>query len=368
MKLIARFIALLIAAILVIALPLSLLLFDTGRVLFNPLVVTNVITEFVTQSDLIPVGMASLAEQRTQEQTAPEDGGPNIMAWLRFLSVNDWSAIRWELLPDELLVEWVQATVDGVYTWLDNDTRLPEIVWDLQPFIDRVDSNHGAKAIAIIIDALPPCSEEQVAAIIASMVTTGETPMPEVLCRLPSPWFKEQINIFSLGLNQLAADLPGTFSLTNSLNRAQNSNSQGFEKVKSIGLLARSMTRMAALIPLVLLVLILIFAVRSLKTLGRWWGYSLTLGGLLAFILAQVYRPFVTTALVTGPLNKVPAQIQEDVLAGIMQLVHSIFSPLQKQAVIVLVLGLLLIIVGAVVKEKSGLLAPVPPAETDAGS
>jgi len=335
MKGIARFIAFLIAVILIIALPISLLIFDTGRVFFNPPLIKNVVIELVTESDLVPMGLAWYADQRAQGRDASNDtaGGEielDIIELLSFFDVSDWSLVRSELLPDEMLVEWASVAVDESYQWIDSDAPVPEITLDLQPFIDRVDSEHGVKAIAIILNTLPPCTDLQL----------------NNLCRFPSPWFSDQVNYFAQSLDLVVSNIPETFSLTDALDRIIDNGGVAL--------------RITALIPVALLLLILILAVRSLKTLGNWWGYPLALGSLLTLVLSQGYRQVATAVLSVGLFDKIPLQIRADVVVGIMRMASAIFSLLQTQAVALLLLGLALIIIGAVVKEKSTMTLDQP--------
>ena len=164
----ARFLSVALAVLLALLVPLSVLVWDIYRTVFNPPLMKTVLTDIVTNSDLIPVALEWYAnvraELRAETTTAiPWVDEPDIIELLAILDVDDWRSERYEVLPNEILTPWVHLTVDGTYAWIDSADRNPQIVWPMQPLKDRVNSEHGHNAIQIVYDALEPCVEEQIA-------------------------------------------------------------------------------------------------------------------------------------------------------------------------------------------------------------
>lgn len=358
MKILGKTIAILILLILLIALPLSILAYDVGRVVFDQVLVKGIVTDVVTESDLIPAALKWFSERRAEqrygagEAIAWEDE-PDIVDLLSLVSIDSWREIRWEALPNEILAEWVSIAVDGTYEWIDSDERVPDVSWDLRSFKERVNSEHGEKSVQIVFDSLPPCTEEEVADFKSRLAAAP--PGTEVLynlCRFPEPWFDDQVSDYHDSLILVVENIPDTFALTQELARIEDTQGIGPELIKGQLLLIRLLMRMAPLVPVVLLLLILLFAVRSLQELGRWWGIPIVLGGALLLILSLVYRATLIGVLTIGPLSEVPPLVREEAISAIMVLVAEILRPLMAQSIVILVLGLILMIVGATVRPK----------------
>ena len=359
MKILLRFVAIILALILVISLPLVILAFDVGRVIFNPPLVKQVITEIVTESDLVPAALDWYSETRAKERYAGGEAEawveePDIVSLIEFMGIVDWREIRWKVLTDEILADWVSATVDGTYAWIDSDARVPDIQWSMANFIQQVNNERGIESIEIAYSALPDCNPEQ----IADFKTRLEAAPPgsEVfynLCRFPDPWYDDQFSDYVESLEMLIKNIPPSFDLTERLSHVQDTAGVGPDMIKTQLRLIRWMMRLAPLIPLVLLILILGLAVRSFKGYGRWWGIPLTIGGILTLLITLVYRPLVTFVLTAGPLSEIPELIREEALGGMLTLTAYIFTPMMWQSLVILFIGLSLILVGLFVKPRA---------------
>jgi hypothetical protein len=368
MKILGKIIAFLVLIFLLIALPVSILAYDVGRVVFDQVLVKDIVTEVVTESDLIPVALQWFSEVRAErrygagEAIAWEDE-PDIVDLLSLVNIDSWKAIRSESLPDEFLVEWVSVTVDGTYAWIDSDDRIPNITLDLRSFKERALTEHGKNSIQIVFDSLQPCTESEVSDFKARLAAAP--PGTEVLynlCRFPDPWFTDQVSDYHESLLQVVEEIPDVFALTDELARIDDTQGVGPELIKAQLLTVRLLMRWAPIIPVVLLLLMLAFAVRSLGELGRWWGIPMVLGGALLLILSLVYRATLIGVLTVGPLSETPPLVREEVISALMVLAKEVFRPLMWQSIVVLVLGMIVIIVGAVVRPRPEIAVESEPA------
>jgi hypothetical protein len=353
----ARIIAFFCALALIIALPICILAYDVGRVIFDQPLVKSVLTEIVTESDLIPSALEwySLTRAEDRYQTGEAEawvGEPDVVQLIEFMDAAAWRTIRWEVLPDEILVEWVSVTVDGTYAWIDADDRVPQITWDMAPLASRVASEHGVNAITTAYDALPPCTESQITDFKDRLSAAPEgTQVLYNLCEFPDPWHADQFNDYIESLEDLVANVPAQFELTGELARIEDTQGVGPEALKSQLRLSRFLMTWAPLIPIALLLLILVFAIRSLKGLGRWWGFPLTLSSLITLIFALAYQFAITGLLSWGPLSEVPSLVRQEATGGTLRLAAEIFKPMLWQTLVILAIGLVLVIVGALAKE-----------------
>jgi len=355
----AKACALVLVVLLVVVLPLAITAWDIYRVVFNPPLVKQVLTEIVTQSDLIPVALEWYSERRAAERAVrvgaiPNVDEPDIIQLLSFLDLDAWRRERFEVLPNPMLAGWVSVTVDGVYAWIDSDDRIPQITWHLQPLKDRLNSQHGHNAVQIVYDILKPCNEAQIKDFLARLdaAPVGKE-VPYNLCQFPDPWREDQFNDYHDSLLEVVAQVPPTFALTEELVQVEDVVGVGPEAIKLQLRLIRWIGRWAWVAPLILLVLVAMLVVRSWKKLGRWWGIPILIGGVLLVVLRLTYAPLIVWLLARGPLSEVPPLVLHEATQGVLRLGQEIFRPMWLQALITVLIGVLLVALAIVAKEKS---------------
>lgn len=360
--------AFLLALVLVVGLPLFLLVFDVWRVVFNPPLIKNFITYEVVSSDLIPVGLEWFSDRRAQERVQKGEAltgidEPDIVLLLSFLNRDDWRTIKQELLTDEFLTHVVSVTVDGVYAWIDTTDRVPQITWDLQALIDRVDSEHGTNAIVVAYNKPPPCTQEQIDDYLyrLSLVPPGVEVLYN-LCQFPPPWYEDQFSDYKNALFKVVANLPPQFALTDELARVADQGGVGPDAIKGQLRLIRTLGNLAWLLPLILLLLIVAVIVRSLKTLSRWIGAPLIVGGFLALLPTLVYRWLIANVLAAGALSETPEIIKPEVIRVITRAADEIFKPMMLQAIVIMALGLIVVVWYAVNSRQTAKAATGAPA------
>ena len=355
---IAKFFMFIFAFLLVFVLPISILAYDVGRVVFNEELVTDVVTEVTTESELIPGALEWFSERRADQRYASGEaqawvGEPDVVMLIDFMNADDWRVVRWEVLPNEILAEWVAETVHGTYDWIDSQDTVPQITWDMVNFVARVNTEHGVNAIIVAYDALPPCEPEQVEDFKNRLAAApAGTEVLYNLCEFPEPWYEDQFSDYVESLEGIVANIPGKFALTEELGDLEDTAGVGPALVKSQLRFLRTLMRWSIFVPMVLLILILIFGIRSLKGLGRWWGIPLILGGLLALILGLAYRPLITWALAMGPLSEAPPLITEEATLATLRLAAEIFRPVLWQSLVIVIISLIIVLITVAIKPK----------------
>ena len=348
----SRFSGLVSALLLIIGLPLSLLGFFLGRVVFNPPLLKNVLTEIVTESDFVPAALAWYSTVRAEERYASGAvevwvDEPNVVDLIDFISINAWRLIRLEVFSDEILADWVSTTVDSTYAWIDSDERVPNVVWDLRKFRQRVSTYHGIQSISIAYQNLPDCTPEQLIDFKDRLeaAPTG-TKVLYNLCKFPEPWVADQFSDYLESLQLLVDFIPASFNLTQQLTRGEDTQGVGPQAIKRQLKISRGLMRLAPVVPALLLVWILITRVRSLGDLGHWWGLPLAAGGGLAGLLVAVHRPLVTRLVSAGLLSEVPAFVHPEANQAVLRLAKEIFDPMLLASLLVFGLGILLVWMG----------------------
>jgi hypothetical protein len=342
-------------------LPLALLAFNVGRVLFDAPLVKRVITKEVTQSDLIPVTLRWFAQRRAQErvltgeaQTAIRE--PDALKAIEFPTVETWRKIRLEVMPNNFLESWTAVTIDGLYGWLDTKDPLPNIVVDLRDWKKYARSEHGWKAIQMVYDSLPPCKQADIDDFLKRLAAAA--PGQEVLynlytpCMFPDPWKPDQNQDYLDGRDEIIDNAQDRFFLTQELSRVEKQSGIGAESIKNQLLLMRTAANLSLIVPLVMLGLLVVLALRSRMDLARWLGLPIVVGGVLALLPTLVYQPIIGNLLTLGPLSEVPAQVRAEFARSFGVLLSEAFSPMMFEAIAIIVVGLVIVVVGIARKPK----------------
>jgi len=357
LRFIARLIAFLLALVTTLVVPLSVLAYNLHRVVFNPPLVKRILTEIVVESDLIPVALGWFSEQRATQraqavQPSPEDE-PDVVQLIEFVDTDGWRRIKAEILPDPILTQWVSTTVDGVYAWIDSEDRIPDITFEMQPFKDRVNSDHGSNSVQIVYDSLDPCEQPQIDDFLARLdAAPAGKEVPYNLCQFPDPWREDQFSDYHESLLDVVENVPASFALSKELAQVERPGGIGPEALKSQLRLTRSLARLAPLAALALLLVILLLAVRSWRGFGRWWGLPLLIGGFLLVLICLLYSPIIVTVLAAGPMSEVPPLVRSEAAQATIRLARAIFGPMLPQSLVVFAVGLALTIVAATVRDR----------------
>jgi hypothetical protein len=354
----AKCLALILVILLLLAIPAAVFAWDLGRVVFNPPLVNKLITQEVLQSDLIPNALEwysdSTAQARVESGEAQTGiSEPNIVQLMSRIDTPAWKQIMAEVLPDEILSGWVSVTVDGSYAWIDSSERVPQITWDMQPFIERVNSEHGLNSIEIVYALLSACSPEEIADFETRLAAAPDgTEVLYNLCAFPEPWHEDQFNDYVNSLHEVVKKIPPQFALTDELSRVSDAGGVGPQALKQQLVLIRFVMNWLWLVPVLLLLVILGLAVRSRKGLGRWWGIPLLVSSVIIVLPALIYRRIITDVLARGPLSETPELIKAEALRVILRLAGYVFQPLLWQAAVVLLVGLVLVVLLPLEKKK----------------
>jgi hypothetical protein len=356
---ILKFIAFLLAGVLIIALPVALLANNAGDVLFNQEQVNVISTGAVLDSDLIPAALEIITNRRAEdistkiEETDDPTGRElNLYNLIYSMEEQNWKNFREALLANEVVGSWIQATVDGFYGWLDTDDQLPFINWEMQPLIDKMGGPEGREAVVAFYDSLPDCTDLQM----EEMKTLPGEPLPrskmvKELCKLSTFPHAEQIEVYNDVMGMVIEAMPPEYNATRAVLK-QREQIGGLYTLKWNLRTMRLNLESALLVPLALLFFILIFAVRSLEGLGQWFGIPLIGGGLISLITALLYRPLWTGWLTERMPEAIPqtSLLYHELINASVRVIAPIFNPLAWQAFIILLIGVGLLTMGFIIR------------------
>ncbi|MBN1123286.1 MAG: hypothetical protein JXJ17_19600 [Anaerolineae bacterium] len=347
----------LLAVLLVILIPVTLLTFNIGRVVYSPRIVKNVASEVIVNSDLVPQGLEWFSEWRAHQRVEdgmarPNEDEPDVEQLLAFLTFDDWEAAREEILLDEYLIGWTHGMVDGVYTWIDNDEHLPDVVLPMKDFKARVKTKHGNNAIMIAYDALPECNATQLADFNSRL---NAAPVgSEVLYNLcqfpqgpPNNWGEDQINDYNDSLQDVVQELPDEYRIVQRLEEDGAVVLEGVtaEQTKTILRIIRVVLRWSLLLPAIVAVILFLTSTGSEK-MGLWMGATLVGGGALGLIMGITYKWTLTSIMVGIPLESVSAFIIKEAMLFLVGLAGHVFIPIIGMALVFIALGLVFLFAG----------------------
>ncbi len=345
---ILKFLAFILAGILILALPIALLANNLGNVLFNEDVISGIATEVIVDSDIVPAALEFATNQRAEEISTkiedterPEGRGLNLYNMILSMKDDDWIDFREALLSEEVISDWVSGTVHSLFAWLDSEDSAPVIIWNMEPLIEKMNGPEGKDAVVAYYESLPDCTDLQM----EELKTQPGEPLPrakmvEELCKLSTFPHSEQIQVYYDVMKMVVDATPREYNVTESLLKERDQIRSTFTLKWRLRTYRYNMD-LVLLIPLGLLFLILIFGVRSMDELGQWWGIPLIGGGLIA-LLSSLLSGILWRGLLT---MNMPASIPQtsllyyQIIESTSRMVSPVFSPLIWQSFVVLIIG-----------------------------
>lgn len=345
MNFITRSFAFLAALLFILILPLTLLSFNVGRVLYNRPLLKTVLTDAVTDSELVPTALSWFTGEVSAALPLTEVAQQDLAAILLSLTQEGWTAIRAEVLSDDILAGWTASIVDGFYDWLDSDDPLPRFTLDMQSFKARINSDFGLRAIEVAYNALPICGNEQIDEFKAQLENT--VPGIDVYyppCQFPDTFKDDQLTDYLNTLTDVVNLIPDQYEI-----QLQESatGSEGWPTLKSYLRTFRTTYWTGLIVAALLWGSIILLVVRTSRGLARWGGIPLALAGLAAILLSWLPGIVTTGLLISGPLQDTSPQLRDEILQVVSRLIEEISTPMMIQALILLLIGgLMIVIVG----------------------
>ena len=292
-----------------ITLPLTLVAFAWGRVLFSAQEITDIFTdELVGSGALQEIAVEVLLDQ------VPRGGEGFAAGILNFLGRQRLDEMLAALFPADWTESQVRANIESLYAWLDNDRLVPELSLDIRPLKDRLLSGGAEELAKTVVSSWPTCGLEQVEILLREGVPRGE--LPAFLCQPPEPLHTTVVSLATdLILRQVSA-LPPTVELEGD-GPLDTTPEELVEFKRSLRRL-RAFSHAGWLLPLSMLGLIVAVAVRSWPQLLRWWGGSILAAGVGTFLMLGIVEGTVEQARNSAALRTAFPGPFEDVIQDVI--------------------------------------------------
>ncbi len=269
------------AVLFIITTGIALLAFNAERRLFNPDLYLRAFESQNLYEQVPALAAEALVFNASQNPCAEnsadcEPAAGDISAYLAFISAEDWQGIIRAVVPADMLKVLTEDAFTSTFAYLNGESESAEVT--LTAFKTHLNGPSGIAALMQFLRAQPACTFQQM----LEMGTSDLTGTKHLtLCNPPQEALPVVEPLIRAELHFLAASIPDTFTLI----------PVGAEgKQNSIAALreARALMSFSPLIPMGLLFLISVIAVRSLKDWLYWWGIPLLASGLLGLILAAM--------------------------------------------------------------------------------
>lgn len=345
-----RGVGVILAVLFVILAPLTLVLFNVQSNLLQP----EIYKAALAEQDFYEQLPALVGEQILRSMTynpceadpsrcegegeSGEDqeqaGGPPV--YFSSLNQDDWEAIMSILVPTSWLREQGESAIDQVFAFLDSDEPTLKVTISMTAIRERLAGPEVGSVLLRILRALPECTPAQKAFYSKGWFDPAQPDLPA--CRPPEEDMPAVVMEMGVVLNQMAQSISDEVTLDASSIGAGEEGEQppaedegspfGDDPKVAFRLVRRGM-RFGFVVPLLLLLLIAVFAVRSLKGWLLWWGVPLTIAGAVTLVPALFAPAVVRWALETRLRLSFPSAISEtmaDTLLGVIQSIARTFS------------------------------------------
>ncbi len=200
---------------------------------------------------------------------------PNI--WI--LEPSDWQVILTTLVTPEWLQKTIESLLDQVFAYLDRKSDSVKIsMTDLK---SRLNGESGKALIAQMVRAQPPCTKDQLSQMLTGLTGNRRDP---IACRPPEDMMPTVMKEVEKVASNAFSNIPNEVDVTQNMKSSSTPSSK--EDPRDAFNRARTFLRLSILIPIVLFMLMTLFAVRSLGGLLRWWGAPLLIVGIIGFTIA----------------------------------------------------------------------------------
>jgi hypothetical protein len=247
------------------------------------------------------------------------------------LSQENWEAFFRDLLPPDTLKLMGDQALASVLAYVNDQGS--SAVLSLTPLKERMAGEAGVQAVLHLMQTQPACTLDEIARITMALLNSQAISLcspPENLYPLVLPVIQGQMQV-------AAAAVPAEVTL------AQADGAAGKPDPRDRIGVARLVMRLSPILPLALLLLLTIIAVRSLRDWMLWWGAPLLITGLLGAITAWLGAPLARVLLLQLLERTLPDLLPSVLLASGSQLAAAIVDQLLRptliQGLVMLALG-----------------------------
>lgn len=345
------------AVVFVVLLPITLLTRNLALVIFDPPALSALVFERL-------VDLGTLRQVVVDQLFGPESSleGIHLDGAAQHLSPQEREALVDRLIPETWLQDQLLRVTTDFLGWFDSPATTLRLTIDTEAVRTQLRGAAAAGLVEALIESWPACTLDSVTNMLGVGAIPGQEGFP--FCEPPEPLRGLVAGTLTGGLRLLAEALPAELPVV----EQDFSAAEDLMLVKEQVRMVRFASRWGILLSLSFLGWIMAFVVRSWRSLARWWGIPLLLGGILSFGLVLVGGPVLRVLLArfTAGASAIPALGE---LAGAIggAIGAAVLRRQAVQAMLIIVGGGVLTVAGFLGRRRSK-PAPVSAPAQAAGS
>jgi hypothetical protein len=284
-------------------------------------------------------------------------GGESPISFANQLSVKDWETVFGAVLPPSYVHQQTERALDQFFGWLHSSTAVPVVNIELGEVKRRLTTPETEEAYIRLLQTKPPYTASQPQS--AGELPVGFCPPPEEMPRVRQE--------FRTMMQEAASELPAKVDLFTMLNSDDETAeaARKWAEVRARVVQLEELAWWSPAVPAVLLLLIVVFAVRSFRGWMFWWGIPCLIVGTVSAVLAFSVVPAGRWMLAQLVVPYLPAEVSATTLEAMAGLVTAVLQPAMTAALhtasALAIGGLVAVILGAVCKSRpKSAVAPRP--------
>jgi hypothetical protein len=297
-------------------------------------------------------------EGEVQDHNSQEDDTSDPPPYLKNLEREDWERILSQILTPEWIKSQIESALDQFFNFLDSGEDEFRITISLVELKANVTGKKGMDIIRILVDAQPPCTESLLG-IFMDMLANDFSPDQLLQCRPPQDILDGLAPIMEAALDLVIDLIPNTATFGTNFfweeeDQSQDRSREGlpinFQTIRLI-------IRMSPLAPILFLILLSIFGIRSLKDWFLWWGIPFSIVGMVSFAIALFGYPMLNLIWRYFILVRIPEALDPALVEiGFQTLwlvVRSALRAVAIQAGLIAIVGIIMVALGIIRKSSS---------------
>ncbi len=285
--------------------------------------------------------MPALLASTLQTYVAQNSAG---FPFLRELSVDDWQSTISSLLPPEELRALADGALDSTFEYVNSRSNI--VVISLLPVKARLIGESGVDVIRQFLKTQPTCTIDQL-----TQMALGFLGGSVALCNPP----EEAIGLFEPFIQSQLQTLNAAFPNEVIVFAGPESGTPNDPRTRLQ--LVRSAVRFSPFLPILLLLAVALFAVRSVRDFLVWWGWPLLIAGAISAVLGLVGSPlvgwFLQFMIQTQGAAFIPPLLAPIIGETATAVASQMLIPVAIQGAVIAMIGLVMVIMGLLLGRRT---------------
>lgn len=254
------------------------------------------------------------------------------------------------LLPPAELNAMTDMSLDSIFAYINGEADSASL--PLTPLKNRLAGPEGTQAVLGLLASQPACTTEQLFQMTIGALSGGGF----FLCNPPAEAVELFRPLIQSQLQFTAAIIPDQVTLISADRSGTDADPRpGLKRL-------RAWMRISPALPVVLLLMITILAVRNAVTFLNWWGYPLLFTGGITFLLALAGAPaigFILQFLIQNQFELIASPVLVETLRETTSAVaREILRPVILTAILLAAIGFVMALAGFFLRRRTQLSTP----------